>query len=110
VENKSLEEGLLEYLKYADIDKQKLSDAVKTIVHIANTTETNPMRIFPKGIPGPDGWGWWNWFDNEERMLSYIKNIISRSNISVDVFPLGIPKPDGWLVESTLGAAKSYST
>ncbi|HTH20776.1 MAG TPA: hypothetical protein VL854_01045 [Nitrososphaeraceae archaeon] len=113
MEQRSLEEALLEQLKYSNVDREKLSDAVRTIVEISGKTKTKPIRIFPKGIPYPDGWGWWNWFTKKEELGNFI-NLVVDSNavpsIYHHIFPIGIPDPEGWLVENTLGAVKGHST
>jgi hypothetical protein len=87
-----LPEHLMEYLKQGRIGSNQLAELVRK-VGVIQSGGIRPIRIFPIGIPWPDG----IMIEAilERNQLSQINEIMGLEGIrSMEIFPKGIPKPD----------------
>ncbi len=87
-----LPEHVMESLKQGRIGTNQLADLVKKVGIIQNRG-IRPIRVYPIGIPWPDG----IMIETilERNQLSQINEIIGSEGIrSMEIFPKGIPRPD----------------
>ena len=95
---KSIDKELLTALKYSGLDKSNLTQLVK-IVSGFNKRGIKPTKVFPYGIPYPDGVRVTASLtaDRLTAILDVLKGVPRIERIRV--FPKGIPFPDIFDVE-----------
>lgn len=95
---KSIDKELLAALKYSGLDKSNLSELVR-IVNGFNEQGIKPNKVFPYGIPYPDGVRMHASLDRDQ-LGTLVDLLKKRLRIDrVRVFPKGIPFPDIFHVE-----------
>ena len=92
----SIERDVLAALRFGGLDKQNVTELVQ-VVSVLNREGIRPLRVFPIGIPAPDGVGvQTNLTLKGLRILVDLLAKIERIN-HVEVFPLGIPAIDQFM-------------
>jgi len=95
---KSIDNELLAALKYSGLDKSNLAEIVKMVSGF-NEKGLKPTKVFPKGIPYPDGV--WVHVALDGNQLGALVDVLKKG-FRIDgirVFPKGIPFPDIFHVE-----------
>src|SRR5574341_2344421 len=91
--NERVRNELVEVLKYSGLSKENMKELTR-IAAIIQETGIRPIKVFPIGIPVPDGIQIRALLDKETlQSLNKILLDVPRVN-GVEVFPRGIPKPD----------------
>ncbi len=95
---KSIDKELLAALKYSGLDKSNLSEIVK-ILSGFKERGLRPTKVFPYGIPYPDGVRVHVSLDANQ--LGSLVDILKKGARidKLEVFPKGIPFPDIFQVE-----------
>src|SRR3954466_7356315 len=90
---KSIDKELLAALKYSGLDKSNLSEIVQ-IVSGFHRQGLKPTKVFPYGIPYPDGVNVHLALNGNQLnvLLDILKNVQRIDRLKV--FPKGIPFPD----------------
>ncbi len=89
----SIEKELMDALKYGGIDKANLAELVRIVVDF-NAKGIRPYKVFPRGIPVPDGVTVQTLLD-AKALQTLVGELGSNPRIrGVEVFPLGIPFPE----------------
>lgn len=87
-----LPEHLMESLKQGRIGTNQLAELVRRVGAIQKSG-IKPIKVFPIGIPWPDGIMIETILDGSQ--LSKVNEILGMEGIrSLEIFPKGIPKPD----------------
>jgi hypothetical protein len=95
---KTIDEALLSALKYGGLDKSNLSEIVG-IIDKFNSKGIRPHKVFPLGIPYPDGVTMQASLDLP-KLHTLLDELLKLPRIEhVKVFPKGIPYPDIFHVE-----------
>jgi hypothetical protein len=98
---RGIEEQLMHLLRYGGLEKQNLAELIKIIASFAQHG-VRPIKVFPIGIPAPDGVGFHVLLPHSE-LLDLLKYIIETDRIhGIEIFPKGIPRPDVFLTEVRL--------
>lgn len=100
----SIEEALLRELRFGGIDKDNLKELVGIVAGI-HKAGLKKFKVFPKGIPVPDGLLVSGVADSAEvnRILGEIFTKTPRLT-AVYAFPYGIPWPEIFRVNIDIGA------
>jgi len=100
----SVEEALMRELRFGGIDKENLKELVGIVAGIQKTG-LRGIKVFPKGIPVPDGLQVSGILEAGEvnRFLGEILTKTPRFG-GIAVFPYGIPWPEIFRVRIGLGA------
>jgi hypothetical protein len=88
-----IDSAVMGALQWGGLDGDNLKELV-SIVSTINKTGLRPFKVFPKGIPAPDG-VWVHTFvplDRTEALITLLRSI-ERIDV-VRLFPKGIPRPD----------------
>lgn len=94
---KGMEEQLMTALRFGGLDRDNLQELVKATASFAEKG-IRPIKIFPIGIPSPDGVEMHAIVTNDalQSLISILKNPRIHT---VRIFPKGIPVPDVFLTE-----------
>jgi hypothetical protein len=88
-----IDEVVMSALRWGGLDSDNLREIVG-IVSGVNQAGLRPFRVFPKGIPAPDG-VWIHTIVTLDRAESLLKILQQYERIDVvRLFPKGIPRPD----------------
>lgn len=94
----SLEQHLMQALKYAGLDKQNLAELVKITLEL-EAKGVRPVKVFPIGIPDPDGIEVHSTLD-ARALQSLLGSLQGLGRIShIRIFPNGIPTVDRFATE-----------
>jgi hypothetical protein len=99
----SIEEALMRELRFGGIDKENLKELVGIVAEI-HKRGLKRIKVFPKGIPAPDGLRVTGIIDagDASRFLGEIMLRTPRLG-AVAAFPYGIPWPEIFRVRIGLG-------
>lgn len=96
------EEALLQELRFSGLEKSRLKELV-TIVADVQRRGARGIKVFPKGIPNPDGV--WCVFVLPKDNIATLGDLLAKTPMlaSSYVFPIGIPWPDFFKVVAEIG-------
>jgi hypothetical protein len=99
----SIEEALMRELRFGSIDKENLKELVGIVAGV-HKVGLKKMKVFPKGIPVPDGLRISGVLESGDvnRFLAEILLKTPRLG-GISAFPYGIPWPDLFRVNIDLG-------
>ena len=93
-----LEKYLMAALQYGGLDKQNLAEIVGLLSKY-NEKGLVPVKVFPIGIPNPDGVGV-QYLLGREELAAFLGSVIETPRLQqFRVFPKGIPAIDVLLAE-----------
>jgi|1186.fasta_scaffold93332_2 hypothetical protein len=93
VPDRDLEAHVMRVLQAGGIQGESLREMAKAVATL-NSQGFRPVRVFPKGIPAPDG----TWFqtliplNDASRLIDILRQLPQIDEIRI--FPKGIPRPD----------------
>jgi hypothetical protein len=98
LDGRPLEHELMETLRFGGLDKENLSEVVR-IVSQLNAYGVKPLKVFPIGIPYPDGVAV-HTILNHQTLAILSRIVVEVPRVSgIEIFPRGIPKPDQFITQ-----------
>ena len=101
-EGESIEKHLLEALKFGGLDRANLAELVRVVVGF-NAKGITPVRVFPNGIPVPDGLRVQATLDAEALAVLANELQVNAAIRGVVIFPYGIPSIDTFQTQIDIG-------
>ena len=101
-EGRSFEEALMHELRFGGLDKDNLNELLGSVAQIQKGG-IKAIRVFPKGIPRPEGLQVSGIMDAAQ-FANFSQILMKTPRVGrVEVFPHGIPWPDMVRVKIDLG-------
>jgi hypothetical protein len=97
-EGRGIDEVVMRTLQFGGLSSENIAELVEIVVKIHHAG-IRPVKVFPKGIPAPDG-AWVHTVLTSDQLQTLLVLVQEIPRIDeVRVFPKGIPFPDTFLAE-----------
>jgi hypothetical protein len=95
---RGIDETVMRTLQFGGLSPENVAELVEIVVTI-DRAGVRPVKVFPKGIPAPDG-AWVHTVLTSDQLQTLLVLIREIPRIDeVRVFPKGIPFPDTFIAE-----------